>query len=222
MIEKTLHEKPLIVPVASLIAAPPVVPRWHTSLPQLNGRLVTLREFRAEDAPSLLVAVGSEEVSRSISPPPSTIRGMEAFISWTHAQREIGRSITFAVQARGMDPVIGLFQVRSLGAGFDTAEWGFALSSEFWGTGAFSDAARLVLDFAFDVLDVRRLEARTVMRNGRGNGALYKLGAVQEAVLRRAFLKHGEYFDQVLWVLDRDDYRDRRSPTVEVDASTIH
>ena len=37
------------------------------------------------------------------------------------------------------------------------------------------------------------------MANGRGNGALRKLGAVQEGVLRRSFLRHGHYHDQVLW-----------------------
>jgi RimJ/RimL family protein N-acetyltransferase len=35
--------------------------------------------------------------------------------------------------------------------------------------------------------------------NGRGNAALRKLGAVTEGVLRRSFLKDGQYLDQVLW-----------------------
>src|SRR5215471_1658786 len=105
MIERTLHEAPLTVPVTSLAATSPVVPQWHLSLPRLTGWLVTLREFRADDAPALLAAVGSEAVSRLISPPPSTIGGMEAFINWTHAQRGSGQSIVFAVQPRGFDTV---------------------------------------------------------------------------------------------------------------------
>jgi RimJ/RimL family protein N-acetyltransferase len=52
---------------------------------------------------------------------------------------------------------------------------------------------------------VHRLEARAAVKNGRGNGALRKMGAVQEGVLRRSFLKNGEYHDQVLWsILDED------------------
>jgi ribosomal-protein-serine acetyltransferase len=52
---------------------------------------------------------------------------------------------------------------------------------------------------------VHRLEARAAVRNGRGNGALRKIGAVQEGVLRKSFLKNGEYLDQVLWtILDED------------------
>ena len=91
-----------------------------------------------------------------------------------------------------MTTAIGLFQVRQLEPDFATAEWGFALGSAFWGTGMFMDGARMVVDFAFETLGVRRLEARAAVANGRGNGALRKLGAVQEGVLRRSFLKNGQ------------------------------
>ncbi len=55
------------------------------------------------------------------------------------------------------------------------------------------------------------MEARAALRNGRGNGALRKIGAVQEGVLRRSFLRHGEYLDQALWSVLADDWRDVRS-----------
>ena len=68
-------------------------------------------------------------------------------------------------------------------------------------------AAELVLTFAFDTIGIHRLEARAAVRNGRGNGALRKLGAVQEGVLRRSFLRDGEYLDQVLWAILESDWR---------------
>jgi len=41
------------------------------------------------------------------------------------------------------------------------------------------------------------------VRNGRGNGALRKIGAMHEAVLRRSFHRHGALHDQALWsILD--------------------
>ena len=85
-----------------------------------------------------------------------------------------------------MDTAIGIFQVRQLEPGFATAEWGFAIGSAFWGTGMFLDGAQLVVNFAFDVIGTHRLEARAAVKNGRGNGALRKLGATQEGVLRRS------------------------------------
>ncbi len=105
------------------------------------------------------------------------------------------------------DTVVGLFQVRALQPGFDIAEWGFALSGEHWGSGLFTDAAELILDFVFDVVGVHRLEARAALQNGRGNGALHKLGATQEGVLQRSFLRNGVYLDQALWTILADDRR---------------
>ena len=198
--------------VTSSTKATVTTSEWKRGLPQLQGSMFTLRELRVEDAPSLLAMLTTEEVARFISPPPSTVQGFERFIAWTHRERAAGNYACFAVVPEGMDTAIGIFQVRSLEPGFGTAEWGFALGSAFWGTGMFAEGARLVLDFAFDVIGAHRLEARAAVVNGRGNGALRKIGAAQEGILRRSFKRNGIYYDQVLWGILADDWRLLRMP----------
>jgi len=183
---------------------------WKSSLPVLAGSSFTLRELRKEDAKSLLAMLTTEEVARFISPPPTTVEGFERFIAWTHRERQAGNYACFAIVPRGMTAAIGIFQVRSLEPGFGCAEWGFAMGSQFWGSGIFAEGARLVLDFAFDVIGAQRMEARAAVANGRGNGALRKIGAVQEGLLRRSFLRNGQHHDQVLWGILADDWRLQR------------
>jgi RimJ/RimL family protein N-acetyltransferase len=149
-------------------------------------------------------------VSRFISPPPTTVEGFERFIMWTQRERQAGNYVCFAIVPDGMTTAIGIFQIRALEPGFGTAEWGFAMGSAFWGSGIFAEGARLVLDFAFDVIGARRLEARAAVANGRGNGALRKIGAVQEGLLRRSFVRNGQHHDQVLWGILADDWRLQR------------
>ncbi len=185
---------------------------WKAGLPVMAGSTFTLREMRLEDAPSLLAMLTTEEVARFISPPPTTVQGFERFILWTHRERQAGNYACFAVVPDGMDTAVGIFQVRSLEPGFGTAEWGFALGSAFWGTGVFAEGAHLVLDFVFDVVGAHRLEARAAVADGRGNGALRKIGAVQEGVLRRSFLRNGQYHDQMLWSILAEDWRSQISP----------
>ena len=184
---------------------------WQQGLPTLRARQVVLRELRASDAASLFALLTTEEVSRFISPPPTTVEGFERFIGWTLRQRTAGTYACFAVTVAGFDTAVGIFQVRALESGFGTAEWGFALGSDFWGTGVFQEGAALVLDFAFETMGVHRLEARAAVKNGRGNGALQKLGAVQECRLRKSFQKNGEYLDQVLYAMLDTDWRGSRS-----------
>lgn len=190
----------------ALASTPTVHSDWHDALPVLAGEGFTLRALRPSDAPSLLMLLTTEEVTRFISPPPTTVEGFERFIEWATCEQAAGRYLCFAVVPTGYDTAVGLFQVRQLDGRFETAEWGFALGSAFWGTGLFAQGARLVIDFAFEVLGVHRLEARAVVANGRGNGALRKMGAVQEGVLRQAFLRGGVRHDQALWALLAEDW----------------
>jgi ribosomal-protein-alanine N-acetyltransferase len=181
---------------------------WREALPVLQAGAVTIRELRLSDAATLLSMLTSAEVARFISPPPTTLDGFERFITWTHRERTAGRYVCFGIVPEGFDQAVGIIQVRTLGAGFDIAEWGFALGSEFWGTGVFQTAARQVLGFAFEEAGVHRLEARSAVGNGRGNGALQKLGATREGVLRKSFLREGIYHDQVIWSICRDEWRE--------------
>ena len=184
---------------------------WRSALPVLTGSNFTLRELRLEDAASLLSMLTTEEVSRFISPPPTTVEGFEKFILWAQHERAAGNYACYAVVPNGLDTAIGIFQVRTLEPGFGMAEWGFALGSQFWGTNLFAEGARLILGFTFDTIGVRRLEARAAIANARGNGALRKIGAVQEGVLRRSFLRNGVHHDQMLWSILAEDWTEQLS-----------
>ncbi len=178
----------------------------------LAGANFILRELRAEDAPALLAMLTTEEVSRFISPPPTTVEGFERFIAWTQREREAGNYICFGVVPAGHDD-----RGRDCSScarskpGFGSCEWGFALGSQFWGTGPVRRRRDGGAEFrASTCVGVQRLEARAAVANGRGNGALRKIGAVQEGVLRRSFLRNGQYHDQVLWSILAEDWRLQR------------
>jgi ribosomal-protein-alanine N-acetyltransferase len=211
--QETVVPTPLAqVRVRATDSAPTRMTDWRQVLPVLSNGVLTLRELRVSDAEGLLELLTSEEVSRFISPPPTTVEGFERFIAWAQRERAAGRYICFAVVPQGMDTAIGIFQVRQLDPTFTTAEWGFAIGREFWGSGVFGVAARMTIDFSFETVGIHRLEARAAVANGRGNGALAKLGAVKEAILRRSFVRNGRHYDQALWSIVRADWR--RTKTV--------
>lgn len=195
---------------------------WRATLPELEGPRLTLREPRPTDAATLYSLLSTEEVARFISPPPPSIEGFERYVAWSQQQRAAGQYICFAIVPRGSEEPIGLMHVRALGPGFGTADWGAAIASEFWGKGIFSEAAELVLDFAFDVLRTHRLEARAAVCNGRGNGAMKKLGAEREGVLRHAFFRNGDYMDQVVWSILQEDWKKRRQEKAIWGSNVIH
>jgi N-acetyltransferase len=183
---------------------------WREALPVLEGPGVTLRELNEGDAVALLPLLSTPEVARFLSPPPQSIERFAAFIDATLKERRAGRYAGFAVVPHDTGSPVGLVQVRQLDPTFATAEWGVALGTEFWGRGLFVEAGRLLLDFAFTQLGVCRLEARVASRNARGNGAVEKLGAVAEGLLRSSLVvADGTRHDQVLWSWLKEDWRGR-------------
>ena len=77
-----------------------VVTNRKGALPVMAGTTFTMRELRIEDAPSLLAMLTTEEVSRFISPPPTTVEGFERFIAWTHHERRAGSYACFAMASQ--------------------------------------------------------------------------------------------------------------------------
>ena len=183
-----------------------VVADWTSGLPVFRGKRLMLRELVKSDAVTLLSMLRTEEVARFISPPPTTPEGFEKFIGWAIRQRQLGNQMTFGMIPEGYDHAVGLVQVRAIAPNFSVAEWGFAIGSPFWGTGLFLASATTAIDFAFEHTAVNRLEARAVVQNGRGNGALRKLGAVPEGILRGSLVKDGQHLDQIMWSIVARDW----------------
>ncbi len=177
---------------------------WTKGLPALGGGTFTLRELTLEDAPSLFAHLTTEEVTRFISPPPTSVEAFEDFIRWTHLRRSQGRYACVGIVPAGETRAVGIFQIKVIDAAQGVADWGFVLSRAYWGTGLFLAGARRIVNYAFAHMGIRRLDARSVLQNGRGNGALRKVGAVRVAVLPQSFEKDGQQVDQALWVIHRD------------------
>ena len=188
---------------------------WKQGLPDPALRRVYAAGASYFGCPCAAGTLDDRRSPRFISPPPTTLEVSSGSYSGRSAS---ARPAVICVlrSFRRYDAAVGLFQVRQLHLTFETAEWGFAIASAFWGR-AFLQGRRCYPDFAFDVVGVRRLEARAAVQNGRGNGALRKIGAVQEGILRKSFLRGGKLLDQgcgrssTKTGIDRRPYGARRS-----------
>ena len=180
---------------------------WHFGLPTIRGEKVTLREVQDSDAEALLAMLTSEEVAEFVSPLPRTVEGFadssqRRIMSGRVAIASVSVSCPTATKMRW-----GCFKCGSSNPD-SAARSGDSPSARRSGAAAcFVEGAKAVIDFSFGVVGVQRLEARSIASNGRGNAALRKVGALQEGILRRSFQRNGRYFDQILWSIVKDDWR---------------
>ena len=139
------------------------------------------------------------------APPPSA-DAFERFIEWSYTERAVGKYICYGIVPQDETHAVGVFELRQLQPGFFRGELGFVMPPRLWGSGAFGEGARLILDFAFTVVKIHRVEARAAVDNERGNAALLKLGAEREGRLKASFVRDGVYLDQYLWAIVATDW----------------
>ena len=183
--------------------------RWIDRVPPLHGDLTTLREVAASDVYTLFTLFSDPSVTAYMAPPPPTLARFAGFVEWSHQQRAQGRGVCFGIVPDGMTTAVGILQVRGLDSPSSEAEWGFVLSAHFWSTGVFSDAASVLVEFAFTTLRVTGLEARIALRNRRAQGAMQKLGARFVSTLADSSPVGIPRDPESVWALQEHDWRNR-------------
>jgi RimJ/RimL family protein N-acetyltransferase len=175
---------------------------WRRELPALVSRSVLLREPAMADVGRLVDLFAIADASRFGLEYPVSEAAVRHFVQTAQRDRAAGVAFTYAVVLGSTTPFSGLVQVRQIAGSFEAGECQAMLVPSSRGTGVF-------VEVAFWSVGAFRLEARVPLQDGRANGALRKLGAVREGVLRRSLRHGGEYLDQALWSLLRDDWTDR-------------
>jgi len=182
------------------------VTNWRTELPVLTSRTVTLREPVSSDLGPLVDLLSLADATRFTLDEPVSEVAVQQLIERMVRDRAAGRAFAYVVTQTSTRAVIGLALVRQLDPAFEAAECECTIAPSWRGSGVFLETARLIGSFTFGSIGTHRLEARVLLRNGRANGALRKLGAVQEGVLRRSVRQAGDYLDQVLWSMLKEDW----------------
>jgi ribosomal-protein-alanine N-acetyltransferase len=182
---------------------------WRVELPALSAGGVHLREPTAVDQSGLVDLLSMADATRFRLDYPVTEEAIAQFIGRSWRDRTAGTGVTYTILTGSPPQLVGLIQVRQLDVSFGTGEWECMIAPSARGSGVFVEAARLVASLAFGTIGAHRLEARVLLQNERANGALRKLGAVQEGYLRRSLRVGDRYLDQVLWALLREEWGDQ-------------
>lgn len=79
------------------------------------------------------------------------------------------------------------------------AEIGYWIGEPFWGNGYATEAVKLLVDFAFQELDLLRVYAYIFEYNIGSMRVLEKTGFEKEAIIKSSVIKEGKVFDEHLY-----------------------
>lgn len=179
-------------------------------LPTITTERLRLRWLTPEDVPALFAIFGDPAVCRYWSRPALPDLAAAATLQGEIAQCFAERSLfQWGLCERTTDAVVGTCTLAALSSAHRRAEVGFALAQAVWGRGYLAEALPALLTFAFDTLDLHRVEADVDPRNARSIRGLEGAGFRREGHLRERYHMAGEIQDALLYALLRREWKAR-------------
>jgi [ribosomal protein S5]-alanine N-acetyltransferase len=187
--------------------------------PTLHTDRLLLRPFTDADTDALFALQSNAAVLRYWDAPPWSERSRaERFIAVCKQMEQEGRGARLAIDQALNGAFIGWCCLVKWNPDYRSATMGYCLHSAVWGQGFATEAAGSLLHWAFDALDLNRVQAQTDTRNTASSRVLEKLGFVREGTLREDCIVDGEVSDSWVYGLLRRHWKLRGSSHAPNDA----
>jgi [ribosomal protein S5]-alanine N-acetyltransferase len=166
-----------------------------------------LRPFEMRDAAEVQRLAGDPVVSATaLELPHPFLDGMaEAWIASHPELHAAGRLSAFAITVRGSGELCGAVGL-TVEPEHGRASLGYWIGRPHWGRGYATEAARVVIAFGFERMDLRRIHADHLGSNAASGSVLRKLGMRPEGILRQHVRHRGVVDDLVLYGILRSEW----------------
>ncbi len=180
--------------------------KWN-QLPIINTDRIALRAISAADVDDFFAVYSNPEVMRYWSTPPLANReAASKLISEIHKDIEQHEILKWGIALQTDDRLIGSVTLFHMDFTHKRAEIGYALGRDHWGHGYMQETLKAVLNYAFDVLNLHRIEADVDPRNTASVKTVERLGFQREGYLRERWQVNGEIQDAFFFGLLRQDW----------------
>ena len=180
--------------------------------PTLHTARLLLRPFTEGDKDAIYALMSNASVLRYWDAPPWRERARaDRFLARCKEMEQEGSGVRLAIE-RTVDGVfVGWCAFMQWNPDFRSALIGYCLAEKAWGQGYATEAAGAMVQWAFDTLDLNRIQSEADTRNRASERVLEKLGFVREGTLRENCIVNGEVSDSSVYGLLRREWEQRAS-----------
>ena len=183
-----------------------------TGFTSLDSERLVLRRFNDADLAPFLAYLNDPLVARYQSWESYTEQAAQEAID---TQQGLdpgvpGKWFTFALELKETGALAGHVALSVREDAQQQAEIGFTLARSFHGRGLGFEAARRVLDYAFDELELHRVVAITDCENANSVALLERLGMRREGHFMQNIWFKGKWGDEYQYAVLRDEWRQQR------------
>jgi len=168
-----------------------------------------LREYASDDWRAVLAYQSDSRYLRYYPWTQRTAEDVQAFvqrfIDWQDEQPRT--RFQFAITLRAGGWLIGSCGIRKETATAQQADLGYEIAPSHWGHGYATEAARAVLAFGFNDLELHRIQAFCLAENAASGRVLEKLGMQREGRLREHRWMKGHWWDTLAYGILQHEWK---------------
>lgn len=175
------------------------------TLPMLETERLVLRRFEMSDAETMELLMNEPQIIAMLidaPPQPYTIDAARRYILHSHEAVLSGEDYVFGIEHKAEHRIIGYIDVE-VNKTHQRGEIAYWLFPDYWRFGYATEAAKRIIEFAFDDLKLNRVYAHCLACNVASARVLMKAGLHYEGTLRQDAFKNGVFEDVEFYGLTR-------------------
>ncbi|WP_341302256.1 GNAT family protein [Lysinibacillus sp. FSL H8-0500] len=173
---------------------------------------LTLRTITLEDAAAVFALTdASRDYLKEWLPWLDYTRNIAdttAYIEGCIKGHETNSSLSFVILFKG--DIVGIAGFNSINPNNKTGTIGYWLSEGAQGHGIMTDTVKALLQYAFEVLQLHKVEIRVAEGNQKSRAIPERLGFVKEGTIRAAEWLYDHYVDHVVYGLLVSEWQQRK------------
>jgi [ribosomal protein S5]-alanine N-acetyltransferase len=181
--------------------------------PTLRTSRLRLRPVADADEEALFALHSKAHVLRYWDAPPWSERVRAArFIAACRQMADDGTGARLAIDRVSDGAFVGWCSLTRWNPDYRSATLSYCLDDAAWGHGYATEASRTLLQWAYDTLDLNRVQAESDTRNAASARVLEKLGFAREGTLREDCIVKGEVSDSWVYGLIKREWQPSSEP----------
>lgn len=161
-----------------------------------------LRQFKEPDLGNVFLGLSNPAVIKYYGVHFKTLEETKKQIEWFAELEKNETGIWWAVCSSDNSNFYGAVGLYYLNRELKTAELGFWLMPEFWGKGIITESLLLAIDYGFNKMHLKRIEAEVETENRMSIRVMKKLRFVHERTKKDCEIKNGKYISLDVYALE--------------------
>lgn len=174
----------------------------------LNGSKVRLGSINEEDIDIFASWYSDSDFLRFFDKVPAYPKSRQELVGWLKEIQDSNKGYSFAIRSIDNDEMIGYIELSNIQWWNGVATLGIGIGdTKHRGSGFGKEAMKLLLDFAFEELNLHRIQLNVFCYNTGAISLYEKVGFTREGVYREFIHRDGQRWDMYLYGILEQEWR---------------